>query len=148
MHLTVFQSIFLFHNHFSQAVSSSNNVYERISYNNQLPVAYQYFTNIAILKMWGYYNKFDYTKWFGLYYWYVKIPQCGYVQHGLQYITFYVQKHIATMCFNPPLVHIKPLGSPAFVKLVYRHHPLGSVSCSTNNYTTMSNRVRKYIYCV
>ena len=28
-------------------------------------------------------------------YWYVKMPQCGCVEHGLAYITFYVQKHIA-----------------------------------------------------
>ena len=36
-----------------------------------------------------------------------------------RYITFYAQKHIAplTMCYNPPLVHNKPLGAPAFVKL-------------------------------
>ena len=23
----------------------------------------------------------------GVYYWYVKIPQCGYVEHGSEYIT-------------------------------------------------------------
>ena len=28
-------------------------------------------------------------------YWYVKMPQCGCVDHGLAYDTFYVQKHIA-----------------------------------------------------
>ena len=35
----------------------------------------------------------------------------------------YVQKHIAhrAVCFNFPLVRDKPLGAPAFVKLVYLH---------------------------
>ena len=41
--------------------------------------------------------------------------------HGLRYITFHDQKYIAplAMCYNPPLVRDKPLGAPAFVKLVY-----------------------------
>ena len=40
----------------------------------------------------------------GVYYWYVKIPRCGYVEHGLEYFTFYVQKHIAhsAACSGPP----------------------------------------------
>ena len=44
-----------------------------------------------------------------------------YMEHGSKYITFYVQKHIAplAMCYNPPRVRDKPLGAPAFVKLVY-----------------------------
>ena len=28
-------------------------------------------------------------------YWYVKMPRYGYVEHGLAYVTFYVQKHKA-----------------------------------------------------
>ena len=28
----------------------------------------------------------------GVYYWWVKIPHCGYMEHGLSYITFYGQK--------------------------------------------------------
>ena len=31
----------------------------------------------------------------GVCYWYVKMPQCGCVEHGLAYIALYVQKHIA-----------------------------------------------------
>ena len=31
----------------------------------------------------------------GVCYWYIKMPQCGCVEHGLEYTTFYVQKHIA-----------------------------------------------------
>ena len=30
----------------------------------------------------------------GLSYWYVKIPWCGCVDHGLEHIIFYVQTHI------------------------------------------------------
>ena len=33
----------------------------------------------------------------GMYYWYVKVPQCGCVKHRLEYIMFYVQKHIAPL---------------------------------------------------
>ena len=32
----------------------------------------------------------------GVYYWYVKIPQCGYMEHGLEYIMFYVKKTYGT----------------------------------------------------
>ena len=55
----------------------------------------------------------------GVYLWYVKMPRCGWVEHGLEYITFYVQKHIAhlTVCSGPPLARDGPLGAPAFVKL-------------------------------
>ena len=43
-------------------------------------------------------------KSFGVYYWYVKIPPRGFVDHGFKYITFYVQKHIAHLvaCSRPP----------------------------------------------
>ena len=40
----------------------------------------------------------------GVYYWYVKMPWRWCVEHELQYITFYVQKHIAPLaaCSGPP----------------------------------------------
>ena len=45
------------------------------------------------------------------------------MEHGLEYIMFYVQKHIRiaplAICSNPPLVHDKPLGANAFVRLPY-----------------------------
>ena len=43
------------------------------------------------------------------------------MEHGLEYITFYVQKHMASLevCCGLPLVRDKPLGAPAFVKLAY-----------------------------
>ena len=42
----------------------------------------------------------------GVCYWYVKMPWCGCVEHGLEYSTFYVQKHMAPLavCSGPPLV--------------------------------------------
>ena len=49
------------------------------------------FTNIAALQNTGCYNKFDSTKSSGVYYWYAKIPQCGYKEHGLKDIVLYVK---------------------------------------------------------
>ena len=45
----------------------------------------------------------------------------GDLEHGLKFITFYVQKHTAAlrMCHNQPLVRDKPLGAPESVKVVY-----------------------------
>ena len=67
--------------------------------------------------MWEYCNKFDSTKSLGVCCWCVKIPQCGYMGHGLKFITFYVQKHIVALekCHNPTLVRDKPLGAPISV---------------------------------
>ena len=85
-----------------------------------------------------YYNKFDSTKSLGVCYWCVKMPHCGYIEHGLKHIIFCVQKHIAALvrCYNPWLVRDKPLGALASMKLVYYtvpdygdHKPL-RVSCS------------------
>ena len=75
---------------------------------------------LTTIQNMGDYNKFDSTKSLGCY-WYVKIPQCGCMEHGLKHITFYVQKHITSLalCYNPSLVGGKPLGVQASVKLVY-----------------------------
>ena len=45
------------------------------------------------------------------------------MEHGLEYITFYIQNHIAPLavCSGPPLVRDKPLGAPAFVRLANCH---------------------------
>ena len=54
----------------------------------------------------------------GVCYWSVKMPRCECEEHGLEYITFYVQKHIAhlAVCSWPQLVCDGPLGAAAFVK--------------------------------
>ena len=39
-------------------------------------------------------------KFLGEYYWYVQMPWCGYVEHGLEYFSFYVA-HLAA-CSGPP----------------------------------------------
>ena len=46
------------------------------------------------------------------YYWYVKITQCVYMEHGLKDIAFQFQKHKASkaICHNFPLVCDKLLG--------------------------------------
>ena len=82
---------------------------------------YSHISQLLLLyKMWRYYNKFDSTKSLGVYYWCVKIPQCKYMENGLKYITFYVQKHIVhlVMYYDTLLVHDKPLGAPTLVKLL------------------------------
>ena len=55
-------------------------------------------------KYWGYHNKTASMKSLGVYYWYVKMPGRGYVEHRLEYFAFYVQKHIAhlTACSGHP----------------------------------------------
>ena len=64
-----------------------------------MPVICQLYSNISqillLYQVWGYNNKFDFTKSLGVYYWSVKMPRCGCVEHGLEYIMFYVEKHIA-----------------------------------------------------
>ena len=57
----------------------------------------------------------------GAYFWYVKIPQCGWMEHGLKDIVFYAQNHITlcTVVITSLLVRDKPLGVPASVKRVY-----------------------------
>ena len=72
----------------------------------------------------------------GVRYWYLKILQCRYMENGLLYITFYVQKHMAPLgvCSGLPLVQDKPLGEPTFVKLTYyelTHWTLGDAAVTS-----------------
>ena len=114
-------SIVLFHNDFPPGGEQPE---QRIS-SYVMTTNFRFYSNISqillLYKTWGCYNKFDSTKSFGVYYWYVKIPQCGYMENGLKDVAFYVQKHIApwTICYNAPLVCDMPLWVPAFLKLVY-----------------------------
>ena len=57
----------------------------------------------------------------GAYYWYVRMLQCMYMDHGLEYIMFYVKKTEAPLaiCYNPLLDRDRPLGVPAIVRLAY-----------------------------
>ena len=83
---------------------------------------YSNISQIVILyKAWRYSSKFDSPKSFGVYYWCVKIPQCGHMEHGLKYIALYVPKHITscTVVITPLLFRDKPLGVSASVKRVY-----------------------------
>ena len=59
---------------------------------------------LLFYKVLGRYNKFDFMKSLGIYYRYVKMPLCGYKEHGLEYFSFYVQKHIAHLaaCSGTP----------------------------------------------
>ena len=64
------------------AVSSPNNVL--ICYDNQLPVVQQYFKNIAAIQNMGVLWQIWLYKILGVYYWYLKIPQCWYMEQGLK----------------------------------------------------------------
>ena len=83
---------------------------------------YSNISQILLLnKAWRYYNKFDSTESLGVRYRRVKIPQCGYMEHGLIVIAFYVQKHITpcAVAITSSLVCDKLLEAPASVKRVY-----------------------------
>ena len=45
--------------------------------------------NISALQNMGYYNKLNFTKSLGVYYWYVKMPQCGYMEHRLKDVVMF-----------------------------------------------------------
>ena len=57
-------------------------------------------------------------KFLGVYFWYVKMLLCGCVEHGLEYITFYVKKMYSTLG-GLFWTNTGSLGAPAFVKLAY-----------------------------
>ena len=65
---------------------------------------------LLLYKMWNY-NKFVSTKSLG-YVTDVSKFHNGYMEHGLEHITFYVNKHIAALVryYNPGLIRNKPLG--------------------------------------
>ena len=109
-------------------MSSLNNIYWLISRTTNCRLYSNISQILQLYKVWGHYNRFDSMKSLGVYYWYVKMPRCGCVEHGLQYITFYAQQHIAHLaaCTGPLLVRKEPLGAPAFVKLAYSFEGLGT----------------------
>ena len=92
-----------------------------MSYNNQLAVIQQYFASNAVTESVEVLQQIWLYEIIGVCYWCVNIPQCGYMEHGFKDIAFRVKKHIAprAVCYNFSLVHNKPLGAPAYVKLVY-----------------------------
>ena len=104
--------IVLFHNYFSPSGEQPKQCIS--AYKSETNCwLYSDISQILLLyETWEYYNKFDSTKSLRVCYWYVKISQCGKMEHGLEYIMFYVEKHIAPLavCCGPLLVHDKPLG--------------------------------------
>ena len=73
------------------------------------------------------------------------MPRCGCVEHGYEYTTLYVQKHIAHLvaCFGPPLVRDRPLGAQAFMKLASS----GSCSRAWHNHKFAPNFCCCYCCC-
>ena len=92
-----------------------SNVYKLISRTTNCQL-YSNISQILLLyKLLAYYNKFDSMKSIGVYYWYVKMSRCGYVEHGLDYFSFHVKKNIWLPVLDPLLVRNGPLGAPAFL---------------------------------
>ena len=88
-----------------------------------MTVVAQYFANIAAMQNMG----VLWQIWLYEIYWGISLicqnTTTGYMEHGLKDIAFYVKKHITTraVCYSFPVVRDKPLGAPAFVRLVYCH---------------------------
>ena len=98
---------------------------------------------IAILLLYKtrrYYKKFDSTKSLGVYYlqYVSKYHYKGYRAWIITYYVFTLKKQIAplTKCYNPLLVHNKPIRAPAVVKLVYsiKNIPKCFQLCSSTSY--------------
>ena len=96
-------------------MSSPNNVYQLISrttncrlYSNISQILLLYIKYGGIIK-----NLTPWNPW-GVFYWYVKMPRFGGVEHGLKYVMFYVQKHIAYLaaCSGPHWFMTGIKGSP------------------------------------
>ena len=77
---------------------------------------------LLVYKTWGYYNKFDSTKFVGDITDICQNTTIPVLYAWIKYIAFYVQKPVATrvVCYNFPLLHEKLLGPPTFVELVYQ----------------------------
>ena len=93
----IYPTIAPFHNHFPLAVSSLNNANLLICNNNQLTVVDQYFIILLLYKT---------------------MKVCG---SRTKIYCVLCSKHMAhrAVCYNFPLVHDKPLGTPAYVRVVY-----------------------------
>ena len=94
-------------------MSSWNNVYYLISRTTNCRLYRNILQILLLYKVWSYYNKFYSLKSSRVYYRYVKMPRCGCVEHGLEYVL--CSKTYSTF---GGLFWI-PIGAPAFVKLVY-----------------------------
>ena len=74
--------IVLFHNDFFPSTQTMS-ICSYVTTTN-----YWFHSNISHIlllhKTWGNHNKFDSTKSLTVYYWYVKVPQCGYMEHKIR----------------------------------------------------------------
>ena len=98
-------TIALFHNYFFPTGEHPKNLYYQLISRTTNCLLYRNISQILLpYNVLGYYSRFDSMKCLEVYYWYVKMPRCGYVEHGLEYLSFYVQKYIAylTACSGSP----------------------------------------------
>ena len=93
LRVKTYYQIVMFHNYISPSGEQPQQCINSYAGTNNCRL----YTNISqillLYKTWEYYNKFDSMKSFGVSHWYVKITQCGYIEHGLEYITFYLKKN-------------------------------------------------------
>ena len=144
-------AIVLFHYYFSLVVSSPKNVYLLLSQNNQQGVVSKIPKITLLYKTWRCYNKFKSMKSLSVCYLYAKMPRWRCVEHGLEleYITFYVQKHLTPLavCSVSQLVHNVPLGAPLFVRLNDANQAL-FVCGHSNLSVTCETVVRRKMLCL
>ena len=86
----------------------------------------------------------------GVYYQLIKIPQCGYMEHGLEYVAFKVRKHMAPLavCSGLPLVRDKLLGVPTFVRFAnWLHHRqvVGFRSASDDRLAILTKKTKPWL---
>ena len=84
---------------FLLAVSRPNYVYRSyvITTNCRFYISIQQI--LRLFKTWVSYNKLDSMKSLGVYYWYDKIPQRGYMEHGLKILDVTLKMHSTSV--NP-----------------------------------------------
>ena len=105
---------------FPLTVSSPNNVYWLISYITTVGCIAIFHKHCCYTKHAGIITDFTLRNHWGILLMCQNITMWVYGA-WIKYVSSYVKKHIVhlAMCYNPPIVRDKPLGAPAFVKLVY-----------------------------
>ena len=92
-----------------------------MSYNIQLSLVLQYFTNIAAIQNVGILQQIWLYEIIGSMLLMCQNTTMRVYEAWIKHIAFNVKKYVAplAMCYNPPLVLDTPLESPASVKVVY-----------------------------
>ena len=114
------QPIVLFYNYFSLSGEHAEHLLAHKSEQSIAGCIAIYNKYCCYTKTWGHYIKWIYEILGGMLL-ICQMPRCGCMEHGLEYIMFYVEKHITPLavCSGPPVGSRQPQGAPAFVRLAY-----------------------------